>query len=99
MTEQIDELIDELLILLNSKLPELKLGTDHPRGIIDEQIEELLPQHETDLLRFLLWDKSLGYVSVYRHLPQYPSAYDIVKQAINERLTAAAYQWWRENRG
>jgi hypothetical protein len=85
-------LIDEL----NDNKKEI-LEHECPGDLITEYADSWIPVYNSDLIETLSEDHTLAYVGGEGLLPENPSVHDIIRVAIYERLSAAAYEWLDEN--
>jgi hypothetical protein len=85
-------LIDEL----NDNKKEI-LEHEYPSDLITEYADGWIPVYNSDLIEALSEDHTLAYVDDESLLPENPSVHDIIRVAIYERLSAAAYEWLNKN--
>jgi hypothetical protein len=85
-------LIDEL----NDNKKEI-LEHEYPSDLITEYADSWIPVYNSDLIEALSEDHTLAHVDDEGLLPENPSVHDIIRTAIYERLSAAAYEWLNEN--
>ena len=86
------DLIDEL----NNNKKEI-LEREYPSDLINEYVDSYIPIYNYDLIETLSSDHTLANLDDTGLLPQNPSAHDIIRMAIYEKLINVAYTWLSDN--